>query len=351
MNKGSFGSLLINKYEHYAFSKSNYPVIMEFELSNKCNLSCIMCDANLSSSIERKETGTVTGNMHYKQRFFDELREFIPYLQLAEFTGGDPFMIDEYYQIWDMIAELNPKCHILITTNANTMNSKIEKILETHKNINFNISIDSLQKENYEKIRRNGNFEFAMKNIDIFINYSRQNKTQLNFLVCPMTLNWEEMPEFVNFANERKVCVYYHTVVKPQNLSLKYTDKTKLKNILSELEMRTFNTSSKKEKINNENYRNLVGLIKSWMFDDSAAVTESSAMTEDQLIKCLRQRVVDKYPELLSKFNRLLDQLNVSKEKISILKRLVEIKDKDFFENLEQKSLEELVYICDNIIK
>ena len=87
------------------------------------------------------------------------------------------------------------------------------------------------------------------------------------------------------------------------------------------------------------------------MFDDSAAVTESSAMTEDQLIKCLRQRVVDKYPELLSKFNRLLDQLNVSKEKISILKRLVEIKDKDFFENLEQKSLEELVYICDNIIK
>ena len=32
MENGSYGSLLLNKYEHYAFSKSDYPVIMEFEI-------------------------------------------------------------------------------------------------------------------------------------------------------------------------------------------------------------------------------------------------------------------------------------------------------------------------------
>jgi len=352
MDVGSYGSLLINKYEHYAFSKSEYPVIMEFELSNKCNLSCIMCDANLSSGIEKGLDGAITGNLHYHQKYFTELREFIPHLQLAEFTGGDPFMIDEYYQIWEMIAEINPNCHILITTNANTMNSRIEKLLESHKHINFNISIDSLQKENYETIRRNGNFELAMANINIFINYCKQNRTQVNILVCPMTVNWSEMPDFVNFANEKQICVYYHTVVKPQELSLKFLEKVELNRIISELENRSFSTKTKKEKTNNENYKNLVGLIRSWMQDNnSATISESVAMTDDQLILCLRQRIVYKFPTLLSKFESLLDRLNISEEKTKILKRLVEINDKDFFENLENKSIEELFYICINMVK
>ena len=227
LNK-SFGSLLINKYEHYAFSKSKYPAIMEFEISNKCNLSCIMCDSNLSSSIESKKDYKCSGNQYYSQKFTEELKEFIPHLQLAEFTGGDPFMIEEYYQIWDLINVINPKCHILITTNANTMNPRIEKMLETHKNIHFNVSIDSLEKENYEEIRKGGIFEFALQNLDKFIDYTKKHKTNLNILVCPMTVNKNELDKFVDFANERDICVFYNTVVKPKELPLKYMNKTEL---------------------------------------------------------------------------------------------------------------------------
>jgi hypothetical protein len=47
----------------------------------------------------------------------------------------------------------------------------------------------------------------------------------------------------------------------------------------------------------------------------------------------------------------LLDRLSISEEKAKILKRLVEINDKEFFENLENKSIEELFYICNNMVK
>ena len=60
-----------------------------------------------------------------------------------------------------------------ITTNANTMNPRIERLMNMHKNLYFNISIDSLQKENYEKFDK-WEFEYAMKNTQKFIDYCRK---------------------------------------------------------------------------------------------------------------------------------------------------------------------------------
>ncbi len=352
MDQGAFGSLLINKYEHYAFSKSKYPAIMEFELSNKCNLACIMCDSNLSSGIESLDCEKVTGNQFYKDSFFEELREFIPHLQVAEFTGGDPFMIEEYYKIWDMISELNPKCQILITTNANSMNPRIMNLMEKHKNINFNISIDSLKKENYENIRLKANFEFAISNIEKFVEYSRKNNTHVNLLVCPMTVNWSEMPDFVNFANEKQICVYYHTVVKPAELSLKFLEKSDLHKIVEGLECYEFKTANKKQKINNQNYFNLVDLLRSWTDEKSGNISESKRnplVSAAEAIDVLRIRVNSVQPELNEKLDELIAEIIKIKGYVFILNKLVIITDEVFFDYLANKSLSELTDICRNL--
>jgi MoaA/NifB/PqqE/SkfB family radical SAM enzyme len=349
----SFGSLLINKYEHYAFSKSKYPAIMEFELSNKCNLACIMCDSNLSSAHQDCNS---ENNLYYGERFFEELKEFIPHLQVAEFTGGDPFMIEEYYKIWDMIHELNPKCQILITTNANTMNPRIEKLLEDHKNIHFNVSIDSLQKENYEAIRKNGNFDFAMKNLDKFIEFSRKNKTSLNILVCPMTINRHELGDFVNFANEKNICVYYHTVLKPRELSLKYFDKHELQKTIEKLESINFqftnSTTTTKGKTNAENFNNLIILLKNWSHEDVITEAENKATillsAYDAELK-LKKKIGNQHPKLIVKFEQLLNLLKAQKDIQAILNRLLNIEETKFFSYLEEKSVEELKYICISI--
>ncbi|MDY0314797.1 MAG: radical SAM protein [Bacteroidales bacterium] len=353
LNSASYKTALINKYEHYAFSKSKYPKIMEFELSNKCNLACIMCDANLSSSIEKKEKNEITENKFYKEKFFEELKEFIPHLQLAEFTGGDPFMIEEYYRIWDMIVELNPKCKILITTNANTMNPRIEELMNKHKNLNFNISIDSLEKENYEKIRVNGNFDYAIKNIQKFINYCKKNKTHLNILVCPLSKNAHELGDFVNFANKNKICVYYHTVIKPKELSLKYLAKDELIRIINNLNTYNFPKRNQKQITNKQNFENLIELLKTWAIDSEvkieSEIIEEKILSESELIDLLRTRVNEVKPEFLNKFDDLLKEISKYSNFNIILDKFFKLSDEIFFENLKNKNFKELIEICKTI--
>ena len=312
-----------------------------------------MCDANLSSSIEKKEKNEITENKFYKEKFFEELKEFIPHLQLAEFTGGDPFMIEEYYRIWDMIVELNPKCKILITTNANTMNPRIEELINKHKNLNFNISIDSLEKENYEKIRVNGNFDYAIKNIQKFINYCKKNKTHLNILVCPLSKNAHELGDFVNFANKNKICVYYHTVIKPKELSLKYLAKDELIRIINNLNTYNFPKRNQKQIINKQNFENLIELLKTWAIDSEvkieSEIIEEKILSESELIDLLRTRVNEVKPEFLNKFDDLLKEISKYSNFNIILDKFFKLSDEIFFENLKNKNFKELIEICKTI--
>ena len=260
----NYGSMLARKYDHYQFHVSKYPCIMEFELENTCNLQCIMCNGFLSSSIRQNREKNPPLPKQYDKRFVDQLEEFIPHLQVAEFTGGDPFLIDMYYDIWDRISAINPDCNLLITTNANTYNEKVKKVLEQFKNICFNISIDSLKKEVYEKIRVNGNFEKAMNNIAVFHNYCKKNGTTLNFLVCPLQVNWKEFPDFISYGNANGISIYFHMVIKPENLALWSMHSSELKTVSEYLNSFDFPAGTPVEKQNRENYFHLAGLISTW---------------------------------------------------------------------------------------
>ncbi len=298
----AYGSALMQKYEHYAFSKSKYPKIMEFELSNRCNLECIMCNSNLSSSIDRRENHSAIVIDNYNASFIDELKEFIPHLEVAEFTGGDPFLIEIYYQIWDMIIEINPKCTILITTNANCMNDRIRNLLNKTTKISFNISFDAYTKNTYETIRKNGNYEKAIHNIDIFNSYCKKNNTSLNLMVCPMTINRYELPKIVEYANKIKVGVYFHTVVKPEHLSLKHQTFDYLVELISYLKKYSFPNQNQLQKINLTNYNNLINLIETWK-DDSIKTSKNSHSIEHP------------FDLVYNKLFQLNDSLNIEKAK------------------------------------
>jgi molybdenum cofactor biosynthesis enzyme MoaA len=307
-----------------------------------------MCDSNLSSSIESQNDYKCSGNQYYSQKFIEELKEFIPHLQLAEFTGGDPFMIEEYYQIWDLINVINPKCHILITTNANTMNPRIEKMLETHKNIHFNVSIDSLEKGNYEKIRKGGKFELALQNLDKFIDYTKKQKTNLNILVCPMTVNKNELNKFIDFANEKGICVFYHTVVKPKELSLKYTNKTELQQTILQMEQYKFPKRTQNQKTNAQNFQNLVLLLKNWQKETFVSTDDQQELLSESELTDLILKKITNHKHLESKLLVLLGKIEEQDRSKMILNKLAYTNNEIFIEYLESKDIDELTNICLN---
>lgn len=302
----NFGSLLPNKYEPYGIGKKKYPAIMEFELSNRCNLECIMCEGNLSSSIRKNRDKKPPLPGHYNESFVKELEEFIPHLQMAEFTGGDPFLIPLYYDIWEMIHQMNPSCQILITTNANTMSPRIEKMLETHYNLHFNISIDSLVKEHYQQIRVNANYERVLENIKKFIAYCRQHNTSCNLLVCPMTINSQDFGGLIDFANAHDICVYFHTVIKPRDLSLKYQSPEYLDALLADMKKYHPPRKTKNQATNAQNYFSLMHLIGTWKDEKEKELINKKPDPKihlQNLNKILSAEAYDKLTRILTEFS------------------------------------------------
>ena len=105
---------------------------------------------------------------------------------------------------------------INVATNGSILNKRVRQYIEK-KNISLNISIDALTKNLYEQIRVNGDFDIVMKNFNVFKQYC-----DIAVMVNPMTNNWFQMKDFVDFCNENDVYLGYNTVRYPKHLSIKH---------------------------------------------------------------------------------------------------------------------------------
>ena len=201
------------------FTVKEYPTMLELELSNQCNLECVMCEGRLSSGIRKNRDQLPPLPQVYDDSFVEQLKEFIPHLEELRFNGGEPFAQKIVYDICMLVAEINPGLRINIATNGTVYNKQVREIL-AKCNISLNISIDSLDKDNYEAIRINGDFDTLMENFQTFNKYCKDNDRGLSVMVNPMNNNWWEMPNFVEFTTENKVNLWYNTIHHPEHLSI-----------------------------------------------------------------------------------------------------------------------------------
>ena len=249
-----------------------WPSLFELELSNQCNLECTMCSGYLSSGIRKNRENLPPLPMMYDQTFVDQLTEFVPHLEEVRFNGGEPFAQKIVLDICDMVAEINPGLKINIATNGTVYNKRVEKILRQN-NVHLNVSIDSLIKDRYESIRINANFDQLMANFEIFHKYSIDGKKEMAVMVNPMRNNWEEMVDFLQFANDRNINLWYNTIKYPENLAIWNLDSDKLMEIYNTLSVKLdqYTRSVKHRKFDKDNTSTTNHLIekqiKTWLLD------------------------------------------------------------------------------------
>lgn len=237
-----------------------FPRALEFELSNLCNLECAMCFGEFSSSIRKNRENLPALPMYYDEDFVQQLEIFIPHLREAKFFGGEPFLVPIYYEIWERIMELNPATTIHITTNATILNEKVKRVLEK-LNVVLILSIDSFQKETYEKIRVNAQFERVMEHLDYFEKVAKQKQTPFSIAVCPTIHNWKEIPAMVQRCNESSFYIYFNTVWFPFELSLRSLPDSVLQEIIIHYEDFIKNSNCI-HSIGKHNFNILNGLIQ-----------------------------------------------------------------------------------------
>ncbi|MEZ5322516.1 MAG: SPASM domain-containing protein [Microthrixaceae bacterium] len=67
-----------------------WPRQLELSISNTCNLQCVMCNGEWSSSIRSQREHREPLPTVYGDRFFEELVEFVPHLRRVKVLGASP---------------------------------------------------------------------------------------------------------------------------------------------------------------------------------------------------------------------------------------------------------------------
>ncbi len=252
-------------YEHLKAIK-HYPEILEFELDITCNLECIMCHGNHSSLIRKNRENRPALKNPYDKNFVEQLREFIPHVKTARFLGGEPFLSDIYYDIWELFGQMNPEAEIHITTNATIYNGRVRDLLN-RLNVNIILSIDSFVKETYEAIRLNAKADKVFANIESFAEYSRSKGKRMCITICPMKQNRLEIPDIVEFCNQKDYMLYINTVIWPETTALRFMTVEEMEQTLLCWKKAKLSNVTAQHRHNNEQLNGLTNQLQLWLND------------------------------------------------------------------------------------
>lgn len=234
---GRADSAHARKYDAFPLADDGelWPRNMEFNLANTCNLECPMCDGELSSAIRARRDRLPPLPKVYDERFFADLRGFLPHLERAQFLGGEPFLVREHYRVWDLLIAdgLAPACEI--TTNGTQFHAEVERVL-THLPVSINISLDGITPETVAALRKNASLEQILGNFRRFHALCRERGTGIGFNFSLMRQNVDEFGRFLLFADEWQCPVALCTVVHPTRFSLYTLPAEELAAVVAKLE-------------------------------------------------------------------------------------------------------------------
>ena len=241
-----------------------------------------MCSGYWSSSIRAHREKLPPLRSPYDQAFVEQLEEFVPTLAGAKFLGGEPFLIERYYDIWERFRRLNPNAELSITTNATILPERARELLEELR-VNFAVSLDGFTPATYEAIRKNARFDEVMSNVEYLIDYTRRRGTTLSLAICPMTYNWRELPALLEFCERRKLALHFNTVLRPAEASLGGLPPAELAGVIDYLESFRPSGEGKWGLGNRRHWEGLVNQLRGWhqeklQFDRSCSDLETRVL-------------------------------------------------------------------------
>ncbi|MEZ5320796.1 MAG: radical SAM protein [Microthrixaceae bacterium] len=180
---------------------SSMPTVIDFAMSNRCNLECVMCNGGLSSSIRSHREHREPLRGAYDDRFFEELGEFLPHLRLASFKGGEPFLAPENRRVWNTLLENDLRPEISVTTNGTVWSREIGTLVE-RLGMNVIMSVDAIDPSVLRRIRVNIDPERFWRNVERFQRSTTVAGTRLDLHFCLMSVNWAELAPFLVRAHQ-----------------------------------------------------------------------------------------------------------------------------------------------------
>ena len=178
-----------------------WPRSMAFAFSNQCNLQCIQCSGEYSSSIRVHREGRPPLPHAYGPAFFEQLREFLPHLEEIRLLGGEPFLVSETFQLFDLLAELELRPRVHVTTNGTRFDRRVEAAFDQLP-LSISLSLDAVEAPVLESIRVGAVATEVLANARRLAGRAAKSGGQFGINYCLMRQNWQELPAIVRLGDE-----------------------------------------------------------------------------------------------------------------------------------------------------
>jgi MoaA/NifB/PqqE/SkfB family radical SAM enzyme len=209
---------------------------IDLKLGNICNLKCRICGSWSSSKWAKEEIDYVPGidrktHLAYKflqdgawprenELFWDNLRTLLPNIKYLEFTGGEPFLIEQHFELLRYAVETGDSKHIEIHYNTNgTVLPDAENLWNNFKRVEIAFSIDNT-KDRFEYERYGANWNEVQDNI---LKFSSMRNSRITTQLCT-TINIQNvyyLPELCDWISTQTFDhVYFNMLHAPWHMCI-----------------------------------------------------------------------------------------------------------------------------------
>jgi len=186
------------------------PLNLDIELTNVCNLKCVMCPRTVFS-LGEGGTGFIASDLYRK--IIDDASELgVPAIKLV--WRGESTMHPEIIP-FIKYAKNKGIIDVLLNTNATLLDDELSQLLIDSGLDKIFFSFDSPYKEKYESIRVGANFDIVLDNIKRFMQLrdsSKMNKPIARCGMVRMEQNYTETDAFTKLFSDIVDCVAYTDV-------------------------------------------------------------------------------------------------------------------------------------------
>ena len=283
---------------------------VDLKLGNICNLKCRICGSWSSSKWAEEEMNYLPDHVDKKSHiaytwlkqgawprktttFWDNMRALLPNIKYMEFTGGEPWLIQEHWDLLKFAVETGDSKHIDIHYNTNATQELGEhtQVWNHFGRVDIAFSVDNVG-DRFEYERYGAKWDLANKIIDDVHFAKAVDTPNITTQLC-FTINVQNVyyiDEILDWAITKKFgSIYFNMLHSPSHISIQHMTPAAQELVLNKLK-----TTSWRSELFRQEIDNVIKFIENGPGSNGSEFLRRMKQTDEYR----RQNFMDTHPEI-----------------------------------------------------
>ena len=283
---------------------------VDLKLGNICNLKCRICGSWSSSKWAEEELKYMPADFDKKshiaytwlkqgawprktETFWDNIKSLLPNIKYFEFTGGEPWMIQEHFDLLEYAVETGDSQHIDIhyNTNATQYPGGHWDLWKNFGRVDIAFSVDNVG-DRFEYERYGAKWQESNIIIDEIHIMKKMSVPNITTQLC-FTINIQNvyyLDELLAWADTKSFgSIYFNMMHSPDHMSIQHMTPRAKELVLNKLKTTFWTSKSYQEEINS-----VINFIEAGPGSDGSEFLFKMKQTDEYRKQCF----TDTHPEI-----------------------------------------------------